>query len=140
MNRPNGPVVANVSSEPARRGRRCTSVLQADRDRGSASVLALGTVGALIGITAAVLVVTGAYVEHRRAAVAGDAAALGAADVASGRAGGSPCAEAQRIAEANGAHLESCSLDGPVVSVTASTGYLGFRARVDARAGPPGTG
>ena len=110
-----------------------------DRERGSASVLGLGMVGALIGTVGAVLIVTGAHVEHRRAATAADAAALGAADVASGRVGGSPCAEAQRIAEANGAGLEACSVDGLVVSVAASTGYLGLDARAEARAGPPGS-
>ena len=102
-------------------------------------MLALGIVGVLIGVASAALVVSGAYIAHRRAADAVDAAALAAADVASGRIGGSPCAEAQRIAEANDAQLESCVLDGVVASVSVSTAYLGMRSIAEARAGPPGS-
>lgn len=126
------------------RDRRCRGsarlpALPSGRERGSASVLALGIVGVLIAVAASVLVVMGAFVQQRRAAVAVDAAALAAADVATGRVGGSPCVEAKRIAEAGGAALESCALDGVVASVTVSTGYFGLRSRAEARAGPPGT-
>ncbi|WP_271177424.1 Rv3654c family TadE-like protein [Leifsonia poae] len=109
-------------------------------ENGSASVLVVGIAGALVGLTAGGVAVAGAFVAAQRAAGAADTAALAAADVASGAVPGYPCTQAASIAEANGASLVSCDLDGLVVTVTASVPYLGLSAEARARAGPPGSG
>ncbi len=110
-----------------------------EAERGSASVLALALIGVLVAVVSAALVVSGAFVAHRRAAVAADAAALAAADAASGRASGVPCVQAERLAAVNGARLDSCRARGAVVTVDVSTAYLGMRSTAEARAGPPGS-
>lgn len=108
-------------------------------ERGSGTVLALATVGLLVGLTAGVLTVAGAHVAHRRTAAAADAAALAAADTAVGRVPGEPCGAAAKVAEATGATVERCELEEVVATVTVSVDYLGFRTSASARAGPPGT-
>ena len=77
-----------------------------------------------------------------RQAVAGaaDAAALAAADVASGLVSGYPCATAALVAAANGAAVASCAVDGLVVTVSASRDILGLAVTATATAGPPGSG
>ncbi|GAA1777905.1 Rv3654c family TadE-like protein [Agromyces lapidis] len=107
-------------------------------DRGAASVVALGLVGAIIGLTALVVPVLGAFVGSQRAANAADAAALAAADASSGAVPGVPCALASAIAERNGVELVSCGLEGPVSTVSVRVGVLGFDVSAEARAGPPG--
>lgn len=71
---------------------------------------------------------------------AADAAALAGADVAAGIAPGSPCQVAASIARANHASLDACIADGLVVSVRASTGFLGLTLSASASAGPPVAG
>lgn len=66
----------------------------------AAAMLALAGVGG-VGVAA----LTGT-----RAASAADLAALAGADVLLGRAGGTPCGAAGRVAAANGAELGSCTL------------------------------
>jgi len=107
-------------------------------DRGSGSVLALAAACAIVAIAGGGMVVVGAGAAQVRAAVAADLAALSGADVASGRAPGVPCDEARGIALANGAALATCHQEGTVITVTATTPYLGFEATASARAGPPG--
>lgn len=106
-------------------------------DVGSGSVLALGIVCAAVSVTGGALTVVGATASHARAAAAADLAALAAADVASGRLAGAVCETADRVADANGAALESCEQSGAVVTVTTATPYLAWRASASARAGPP---
>ncbi|MFF1573998.1 Rv3654c family TadE-like protein [Leifsonia sp. NPDC058292] len=106
-------------------------------ERGSASTLCVAIVAALAVLSSGVVGAAGAGVARQRAAGAADLAALAAADVASGAQPGVPCAEAKRVSAANGADLSRCALDGVVVTVTASVGYLGFDVSVEARAGPP---
>lgn len=74
-----------------------------------------------------------------RQAVAGaaDAAALAAADVASGLLPGFPCAQAERVAEANGATLEACHVDGLIATVSVGSSVLGIPVTAGATAGPP---
>ena len=108
-----------------------------DPERGSGTVLCLAIIGVLVCLTGGGVTVAGANVAKQRAAGAADVAALAAADVASGRLAGSPCEVANRAADANGAVLNSCSVEGAVATVTASIGYLGFIVTVPARAGPP---
>jgi secretion/DNA translocation related TadE-like protein len=66
-----------------------------------------------------------------------DAAALAAADVAAGISPGAPCASAARVAAANRASLEGCSVDGLVVTVRTSAQFLGLTLTSSATAGPP---
>ena len=108
-------------------------------ERGGATVLALAIVGTLVCLGGGGVAVAGGYVAAQRAAGAADAAALAAAEVASGAVPGYPCSEGARLAEANGARLESCDLDGLIVTVTTSVPYLGWSAQARARAGPPGS-
>ncbi|WP_101848527.1 Rv3654c family TadE-like protein [Zhihengliuella sp. ISTPL4] len=81
----------------------------------------------------------GAAVTAQRAAGAADAAALAAADSASGAVptGEEPCTLAARVAAATGATLTSCSLEGYVATVSVEAAYAGLAAVSRARAGPP---
>ena len=108
-------------------------------DYGAGSVLALGVMAVVVMLTTIVVGVSGAWAAWQRAAIAADAAALAAADVAVGRATGDPCTEADRIALANGATVKSCLVTGVVVSVVTAVRYTGWEALTSARAGPPGT-
>jgi secretion/DNA translocation related TadE-like protein len=108
-------------------------------ERGSATVLALGIVAALVCLTTGAIAIAGASVAKQRAAGAADLAALAAADVASGAIPGTPCGEAERVVRANGASLGFCEVDGAIARVTASLSYLGFGIDIEARAGPPGS-
>ncbi|WP_223694403.1 Rv3654c family TadE-like protein [Leifsonia poae] len=112
---------------------------QKGAESGSATVLAVGIIGALLGLAAAGIAVAGAAVAQQRAANAADAAALTAADVASGRLPGVPCTEADDVAQANGSRVSSCRLDGLIVTIVVESDYLGFTVTAEARAGPPGT-
>jgi secretion/DNA translocation related TadE-like protein len=107
-------------------------------DRGAASVLALGIVGAVMALTALTVPMTSAFAVAQRAANAADAAALAAADAISGAVPGMPCDLAARTAARNGAELEACDLDGAVAFVTVRIQGIGIDLRRAARAGPPG--
>lgn len=76
-----------------------------------------------------------------RARGAGDAAALAAADAATGWADGEPCDLARVVAASVGAQLEQCALDADAarvrVTVRIDTPLGPVRGR--ARAGPPAT-
>lgn len=104
---------------------------------GSAATAVVGVVAGTILVTAAVLAGCGGVIGHQRAVAAADAAALAAADVASGLLTGAPCTEAQRVAEAGSARLSECAVEEGVatVSVAVSVGPLVLPAR--SRAGPP---
>jgi len=107
-------------------------------DRGAASVLALGIVGAIVALTALVVPVVTTFVASQRAANAVDAAALAAADSVSGAVPGVPCELAAATAARNGAVLVSCRTDGPVATVAVTVSAFGIEHRAVARAGPPG--
>jgi secretion/DNA translocation related TadE-like protein len=104
----------------------------------SGSILAASIAGSTVLLTALVLPLGAALVEKRAIAGAADAAALAAADVASGLVPGVPCEAAARQAGAGGGVLASCELDGTVVTVTVSSTVLGVPFAVRATAGPPG--
>ncbi|MFT4135590.1 helicase [Microbacterium sp.] len=102
---------------------------------GSALAVGVLAVSATLGVGYA----TAGAVSVRAAQVAGvaDAAALAAADAASGAVSGLPCERAAQLAARGGAGVVSCTVDGLVatIEVTASAGVFPLRAR--ARAGPP---
>ena len=107
-------------------------------ERGAASVLALGIVGAVVGATALNVPITTVFVAAQRAENPADAAALAAADAISGAVPGVPCVLAAIVASRNGAAVASCSTDGPVAAVTVAVSIAGFELGASARAGPPG--
>ncbi len=106
-------------------------------ERGAGAVLVLAIVAATTVVMIAVLALGAALVVRQRVIGAADAAALAAADAASGAIPGVPCAQAERIANANAANLQTCVLDGLVASVTvaANVGVVPVSAR--STAGPP---
>ncbi|MBX3194089.1 MAG: helicase [Schumannella sp.] len=106
-------------------------------DAGAGSVLALALVGALVTCSSAVLVLGAALTVRQRAIGAADAAALAAADGASGAIAGEPCELAARVAAANRTALTGCQVDGLVATVQVSVraGPAGATAR--STAGPP---
>ncbi|KQQ03922.1 MULTISPECIES: Rv3654c family TadE-like protein [unclassified Rathayibacter] len=106
-------------------------------EEGSAAVTAISVVAATVLVTAAVLSGCGAVLAHQRAVSAADAAALAAADTASGLVPGEPCTQASRVATAGGAELAECSVaEGRAsVEVVVAVGPLTMPAR--SRAGPP---
>lgn len=103
-------------------------------------MLALAIVTAVLLIAGVVLPALAALVVRRAVAGAADAAALAAADTAVGLHPGFPCEVAVRVASANGAALDSCELDGLVVTVQASTSVAGIPVVARATAGPPPDG
>jgi len=106
-------------------------------DGGSASVAVIGLLAALLAVSVAAVGVCGLLAMKQHVSAAADAAALAAADAASGRVEGYPCDRAGRAAGLNGATLVSCRVDGLVAVVSASTSVVGVPITVWARAGPP---
>lgn len=98
---------------------------------------------AVIAVTATLSVglaaVGGASAASQRVASAADAAALAASDVSMGAvtAEAPACAVAARVAEAHGADLSSCVLEGAVATTEVRAAYAGVTVVARARAGPP---
>jgi secretion/DNA translocation related TadE-like protein len=113
-------------------------------ERGSGTLLM--TAAALLVLVCGLAVVLWSAVStaHHRAATAADLAALSGAQAV--QSDEDPCATARRIAGKQGASLDSCTVSGEEVSVTAGVpvelGSLGRPVvRSTARAGPvPATG
>ena len=112
--------------------------MRGERGAGTVVTLALG-----LGVMTVLLLVmplTAALSARHSVTGAADAAALAAADTASGLVPGHPCDAATRAAVANGADLRSCTLDGLVATVVVSRSVLGFAFAESATAGPAGSG
>lgn len=110
---------------------------KAARDDGSGSVLAVALVACVLLLTGLALPLNAALTTRQLTANAADAAALAAADTASGLVPGYPCRNAEEAARLNGALLAACAVDGLDVRVSASRSVLGILVTVAARAGPP---
>ncbi|HYI32568.1 MAG TPA: Rv3654c family TadE-like protein [Glaciibacter sp.] len=108
------------------------------RDAGSGSLLTLAIGGAALALTAGALPLLGILSVGQAVHNAADAAALAAADTASGALAGIPCESASQAATMNDAQLSSCAIDGPIASVTVRRSAGGFILTASARAGPPG--
>ncbi|WP_240792292.1 MULTISPECIES: Rv3654c family TadE-like protein [unclassified Salinibacterium] len=108
-------------------------------ENGAGSVLVVALVATLMATALLVAPLMAAHIDSAKAATAADAAALAAADTAVGIVPGAPCANAARTAEANGASLTGCRVDGLVVTVAVSRASGPFAATAMATAGPPGT-
>lgn len=106
-------------------------------ERGAGSILTVALVASVTALAALALPLYSALATRQAVAAAADAAALAAADVAVGIVPGYPCAQAAVVANANGAVLRSCELDGLVATVTVERTLLGIAARASATAGPP---
>ncbi|GGY21068.1 hypothetical protein GCM10010384_29780 [Streptomyces djakartensis] len=105
-------------------------------DQGSATVWSVGAIAVLCVVFGVVLALGQAVVVRHRAAGGADLAALAAADHwAEGAA--AACADAGRVARAQGVRLVRCEVTGEISDVTAASGRGPFTAEVRARAGPP---
>lgn len=112
---------------------------RAGSDRGSGSVLAVALIGATMTVTVLVVPLLAVLALGQSVQNAADAAALAAADTASGAVSGVPCTAADAAAGLNGASVVSCAVDGLIASVTVARSALGFDFSSSARAGPPPT-
>lgn len=101
------------------------------------TVLAAGVVGFAASVAVGLCAVTAGAVASQRIAGAADAAALAAADTASGAVSGVACDRAAEIADATGARLVSCEVDGLIATVSVAGSFGMFDLTARARAGPP---
>ena len=118
------------------------------RDRGSATVLAVGLIAVLLTVTVAALAVLGAMRSLHAARAAADLAALaGAGHLQEHGDPAAACRESERIAARQQATVTACEVGaGEVVTVTTSVGIplrppgVPESAQGRARAGPVPTG
>lgn len=123
-----------------RSGRRGSAATGTFDDRGSASVLVVGAIGALVLLLAGAMALLSAVAASHRARAAADLAALAAAGArVDGGDARDPCAVASEVAERNGSALAACAVAGDDVTVTVRTpvSWPGLgAASARARAGP----
>lgn len=111
-----------------------------DRDRGAATLWAVGAIAAALAVVTVVITVGVATVARHRAAAAADLAALaGATRAQAGQV--AACAAAGWVVDNMGATLRSCQLRGPGVSVVVAVRPAGLAGVIGpaigrARAGP----
>ena len=98
---------------------------------------AVGIVGCAAVLTIGFASIAGGAVFGQRLAGVADAAALAAADAASGAVTGIPCERAEEVAAAAGTVLEACGVDGLIATVTVAGRFGALPAAASARAGPP---
>ena len=113
--------------------------MRGDGEAGAATVLVVAMAGVLMFVLIGLSAVGGLVTAQRRAQAAADLTALAAAAALPGGSDG--CAEAARIATANDATLDDCSVTGQDAWVAVSVPgpeWPGRRVRVgaEARAGP----
>lgn len=118
-----------MATRDARRG---------DGERGAGSMLMLGVLASVVLLTVVTVPLLGLLAVGQGVQNAADAAALAAADTASGAVSGFPCAAAAQTAVVNGAAVTACVVEGLIVTVSVHRNYLGFHIPARARAGPPG--
>lgn len=108
-------------------------------EHGSGSVLGIAVLVAASAVLMASVPLGGVLGLRQELIGAADAAALAAADTASGRIEGDPCDRADAVAAAVGFGVDACTVtvDG-VAEVHLSTAVLGLTLAAAARAGPPG--
>ena len=113
--------------------------MRGSHEEGAATVLVVAMAGMLVFVLIGLSAVGGLVTAQRRAQAAADLAALAAA--AALRGGSEGCAEATRVAAANDATLDACTVTGQDAWVEVSVSgpqWPGRRVRVgaEARAGP----
>ncbi len=116
---------------------------QAERERGSGTVLALSLILILLTCLVVIAGIIGAVSAHHRALSAADLSALAAADTARGLREGNPCDVAVQVAQANSAELVNCAqpegLSG-TVDIRVSTDIKGPFALLGPAEGISGAG
>ncbi|TFD47544.1 hypothetical protein E3T46_17245 [Cryobacterium sp. Hh11] len=106
-------------------------------ERGAGSILAIAVLGATVLLTILVVSTLALLAVGRSIANAADAAALAAADTASGAIAGYPCPAADAVAALNEVAVTRCAVTGLLASVSVSRTVLGIELSASARAGPP---
>ncbi|WP_404829214.1 Rv3654c family TadE-like protein [Streptomyces albicerus] len=106
-------------------------------DQGSATVWTVGAIAVLCVVFGAVLAMGQAVVIRHRAGGAADLAALAAADHWMD-GGTEACAQADRVARAQGTRIVRCAVQGEISDVTVAAGRGPLTAEVRSRAGPAG--
>jgi secretion/DNA translocation related TadE-like protein len=101
------------------------------------AIAAIAVVGCAATLASGLVLAGSAAVFGQRLAGAADAAALAAADAASGAVIGVPCESAEAVARSAGAELSGCEVDGLTATVTLSAMFARVPATATARAGPP---
>ncbi len=101
------------------------------------TALAVGVLAVTTALASGLASVGAAAAWSQRLAGAADAAALAAADTASGAVTGDPCARASEVAAASEATVGTCELDGLIATVTVSARFGVLTSSASARAGPP---
>ena len=113
-------------------------------DRGSATVVLLGVIGAVLVVTISGLLLASAVLASHRARAAADLAALAAAGVLMrGEPASAACSLAAQVAAANHAQVLQCVASGSEVRLVAAVpaGVKGVGvATARSRAGPAGPG
>lgn len=102
------------------------------------TILSVGVVVWAATLSVSFVTAGSAAVFSQRVAGVADAAALAAADAASGAIGGEPCARAVEVASASGAEVTSCDVADLIAAVTVSAPFGRLSTAASARAGPPG--
>lgn len=115
-------------------------VVRRNGECGAGSILAVAILATIVATILLVAPLFRVLVIRAQMTGAADAAALAAADVARGILPGVPCVIAASVANANGAVLDECRVDGVIVTVRVSAAVLAFSVTAIATAGPPLTG
>ncbi|WP_159500896.1 Rv3654c family TadE-like protein [Microbacterium sp. 18062] len=97
----------------------------------------VGVVAVVATLTLGLAAAGAAAVYGQRLAGAADAAALAAADAASGAVSGIPCDRAGEIASRAAVEVVSCEVEGLIATVRVGGSFGPFPASAIARAGPP---
>ncbi|WP_268916227.1 MULTISPECIES: Rv3654c family TadE-like protein [Actinomyces] len=110
-------------------------------EHGSGTVMALAIIAVLLVLAVGATALMQAQAAAGRARLAADLAALGGATALSSiLAPAEPCSVARQVAEANGAVLTGCTVEGEDVTVRVVVGVsvlgVGRAASAAARAGP----
>lgn len=100
------------------------------------SVASIAVTGVCAACAVSFGLVVAAALQGQRVSATADAAALAAADAASGAIPGYPCERAAHVAGALGAEVIECDLDGLVATIAVAAGDV-LRTAATARAGPP---
>jgi DNA topoisomerase-1 len=106
------------------------------RERGSASVLVLGVVLAMLAVVGTIAAAGRVQSDLVRTATAADAAALAGAAAVVGLVAGAPCPVAAAVAVSNGVELARCTVDGAAVTVRVTLRSGVFALGAASRAGP----
>jgi secretion/DNA translocation related TadE-like protein len=114
-----------------------TDISGGDNDEGSGAILGVAIIAATMLATGLVVTTFAMLALQQGVHNAADAAALAAADTASGAIAGFPCEAAAQAATLNGATVSSCTVGGLVADINVERAAGPFVLRSRSRAGPP---